>query len=107
MSKKPVDFVSAMQTYENREGVQRRSRPELVTTTAQSVAQPTSIAAAAKVVQRSRVGKVSIGVWVDPAVRKQLAQISLDTDKDQSDLLVEALNLMFERYGKAPIAQSG
>ena len=29
-------------------------------------------------VQRSRVGKVSIGVWVDPAVRKQLAQIALD-----------------------------
>ncbi len=107
MSKKPVDFVSAMQTYENREGVQRHPRPALVTTTAHTVVQPTSTAAAAKVVQRSRVGKVSIGVWVDPAVRKQLAQLSLDTDKDQSDLLVEALNLMFERYGKPPIAQSG
>jgi hypothetical protein len=40
-------------------------------------------------------------------VRKQLAQIALDTDKDQADLLVEALNLVFERYGKPPIARVG
>ncbi len=107
MSKKPVDFVSAMQTYENREGVQRHPRPALVTTTPQPKAQPAPDVAAMKSVQRSRVGKVSIGMWVDPAVRKQLAQISLDTDKDQNDLLVEALNLMFERYGKPTIAQAG
>lgn len=107
MSKRPVDFVSAMQTYENREGVQRHSRPALVTTISQSEVPPASNAAATKPVQRSRIGKVSIGVWVDPAVRKQLAQISLDTDKDQSDLLAEALNFLFERYGKPTIARAG
>ena len=32
MSKKPVDFVSAMQTFESREGVQRHPKPPLVTT---------------------------------------------------------------------------
>lgn len=101
MSKKPVDFVSAMQSFEEREGVQRHTK-------AVPVAAPTTtgLAQAARQVQRSRVGKVSIGVWVDPAVRKQLAQIALDQDKDQGDLLVEALNLVFERYGKPPIAQA-
>lgn len=103
MSKKPVDFVSAMQSFESREGVQRRPSPTLVPT-----AEPTPFATqTGRVVQRSRVGKVSIGVWVDPAVRKQLAQIALDTDKDQADLIVEGLNLVFERYGKPSIARVG
>lgn len=108
MSKKP-DFLSAMQTFESREGVQRHPKHALAAvplspevTTAQSAA---SAPPSGKPVQRSRVGKVSIGVWVDPAVRKQLAQIALDTDKDQADLLIEGLNLMFERYGKPPIAE--
>jgi hypothetical protein len=107
MSKKPVDFVSAMQTFESREGVQRHPKPALVSlpTPAEMVAPPAALAG--RTVQRSRVGKVSIGVWVDPAVRKQLAQIALDTDKDQGDLIAEGLNLLFERYGKPPIAQVG
>jgi len=101
MSKKPVDFVSAMQSFENREGVQRHPKP----TPAPPDAAPTETpASGGRSVQRSRIGKVSIGVWVDPAVRKQLAQIALDQDKDQADLLIEALNLLFERYNKPLIA---
>jgi hypothetical protein len=106
MSKKPVDFMSAMQTFEEREGVQRRPQPSVLPVTRSTEAantQPPPVAS--KTVQRSRVGKVSIGVWVDPAVRKQLAQIALDTDKDQADLIIEALNLVFERYGKSPNAR--
>jgi len=102
MTKKSVDFVSAMQGFESREGVQRRPAPTLVSAPEPAPPPPQS----GRVVQRSRVGKVSIGVWVDPAVRKQLAQIALDTDKDQADLIVEALNLVFERYGKPPIAKA-
>lgn len=52
----------------------------------------------------SRKTKVSITQWVDPAVRKQVQQIGLDQDKDQCELVNEALNLLFEKYGKAPIA---
>lgn len=104
MSKKPVDFVSAMQTFESREGVQRRPKPPLVTAPTPA-AQPASMTG--RVVQRSRVGKVSIGLWVDPAVRKQIARLALDLDKDQADLIAEGLNLMFERYGKPTIAQGG
>jgi hypothetical protein len=108
MSKKPINFVAAMQTFESREGVQRRLKPALVAPSTPPEAKPSEPVSAtpSRTVQRSRVGKVSIGVWVDPAVRKQLAQIALDTDQDQSDLLAEGLNLMFERYGKPPIAQS-
>jgi hypothetical protein len=106
MSKKPINFVAAMQTFESREGVQRRPKPALVTQSTPSEAKSSESISntPARTVQRSRVGKVSIGVWVDPAVRKQLAQVALDTDQDQSDLVAEGLNLMFERYGKPPIA---
>jgi hypothetical protein len=105
MSKKSVDFLSAMQNFENEAGVRRHPKPALVppSAPAQPAAQPTT--RASRTVQRSRIGKVSIGVWVDPAVRKQLAQLALDTDKDQGDLMAEGLNLLFERYGKPPIAQ--
>jgi hypothetical protein len=50
------------------------------------------------------VGKVSITHWVDPAVRKQVAQLALDTDRHQGEFISEALNLLFEKYGKPPIA---
>ena len=108
MSKKPVDFVAAMRSHEEREGVQRHSKPAAVPAPVSSPPQVAQAGApAGRTVQRSRIGKVSIGVWVDPAVRKQLAQLALDTDKDQSELMAEALNLLFERYGKSTIAQVG
>jgi hypothetical protein len=54
--------------------------------------------------QQGRLGKVSITQWVDPVVRKQIAQLALDEDKNQQDLVNEALNLLFEKYGRSPIA---
>ncbi len=107
MSKKPVDFVSAMQSFESREGVQRHPKPAPAPAPVPAEVAPVPVTPTGRTVQRSRIGKVSIGVWVDPAVRKQLAQLSLDTDKDQADLLAEGLNLLFERYGKPSIAQLG
>lgn len=108
MRKQKPDFLAAMQRFEDREGVQRhpKSAPPPPAGPAESAPAPAAPEAAARPVQRSRIGKVSVGVWVDPAVRKQLAQLALDTDKDQADLIVEGLNLVFERYGKPPIAQA-
>lgn len=54
----------------------------------------------------SRRGKKAVAAYFDPAVRKQLAHLSTDTDKTQAALIAEALNLLFEKYGKPPIAKA-
>lgn len=51
-----------------------------------------------------RNGKVNIAGYFDPAVRKQLAMLEHDTD--QVKLMAEALNLLFEKYGRSPIASA-
>jgi hypothetical protein len=52
----------------------------------------------------SRLGKKAIGGFFDPAVSRQLKQIGIDHDKTGQDLLAEALNGLFQKYGKPPIA---
>ena len=106
-SKRPVDFMAGLRVIAGREGVQRHPGP-----VAKAAAEPTPPEEAPSeeapsdgpAPQRSRRGKVAIAQWVDPAVRKQLAQRALDHDKSQAVLGAEALNLLFEKYGKSPIA---
>jgi hypothetical protein len=101
MSRKPnSDFLSALRAVKEEHAVVRPVVSPLA---------PSSIDAEGprRVVaprQKGREGKVSITQWVDPVVRKQLAQIALDEDKDQYELVNEALNLLFEKYGRSPIA---
>ncbi len=103
MSKKvAVDFMAGLRSIEERDGVQRRSRPVPAVVDRSEAGEGTTITAGTQ--QRSRRGKVAITQWVDPAVRKQLAQLALDHDKSQADLVAEGLNLLFEKYGKSPIA---
>lgn len=52
----------------------------------------------------SRVGKKTVAGHFDPAVSKQLRQIGIDRDRSAQDLLREALNDLFTKYGKPPIA---
>ena len=52
----------------------------------------------------SRVGKKTIAAHFDPAVSKQLKQIGLEHDATTQMLLREALNDLFVKYGKSPIA---
>jgi hypothetical protein len=89
MSKQP-DFMDGLRKVEERHAVQRHPKPEALPEQARRIP--------------SRRGKVSITHWVDPAVRKQVAQLALDTDRHQADFMDEALNLLFEKYGKPPIA---
>src|ERR1700730_13881953 len=105
IAKKGVDFMAGLRAVEKREGVQRRPRraPPPKATAAASAA-PEDASAAGPLLQHSRRGKVAITHWVDPAVRKQVAQLALDHDKSQAELVSEALNLLFEKYGKSPIA---
>lgn len=53
----------------------------------------------------SRRGKKPVTGYYDPAVRQQLAVLAAEEDRSQNDLIAEALNILFERYGKSPIAR--
>jgi hypothetical protein len=52
----------------------------------------------------SRVGKKTVAAHFDPAVSKQLKLIGLEADRSTQDLLREAINDLFVKYGKGPIA---
>lgn len=56
--------------------------------------------------QANRRGKVVISAYFDPAVRKQLAILAVEEERTQAALLAEALNLLFEKHGRSPIAQA-
>jgi hypothetical protein len=98
--KTSVDFLAGLKSMEQdavRRHLPRKPAPAaLAPKEAQTSLQP--------VQQPSRRGKVAITHWVDPAVRKQLARLSIDHDSSQAALVAEALNLLFEKYGQPPIA---
>jgi hypothetical protein len=52
----------------------------------------------------SRVGKKTVAAHFDPAVSRQLKQLGLDRDTSTQALLREAINDLFTKYGKPPIA---
>jgi len=52
----------------------------------------------------SRIGKKVIAGHFDPAVSKQLRQMALEEDSTVQALLTEAINDLFAKYGKPPIA---
>jgi len=103
MSKKPnSDFLSGLRAVKDEHAVIRPTG--VVSSGAPStreIDEPRRVMAPR---QKGREGKVSVTQWVDPVVRKQIAQIALDEDKDQYELVNEALNLLFEKYGRSPIA---
>ena len=55
-------------------------------------------------VQPGRAGKKTIIGYFAPECLKQVKQMGLDRDKTQQDLLAEALNDLFTKYGKPTIA---
>jgi len=52
----------------------------------------------------SRVGKKTVAAHFDPAVSRQLKEIGIPRDRSTQDLLREAINDLFTKYGKPPIA---
>lgn len=53
----------------------------------------------------SRAGKKALIGYFDPDVSKQLKQMMLDQDRNSvQELLKEALNDLFQKYRKPPIA---
>lgn len=57
-----------------------------------------------RALQASRDGKRSVVGYFDPAVSKQLKQIALDEDSNVQELIREAINDLFIKRGKLPIA---
>jgi hypothetical protein len=57
-----------------------------------------------RVTAAARSGKKMIAGFFDPAVSKQLNQIALDHESSVQALLGEAINDLFEKYGKPRIA---
>ena len=47
----------------------------------------------------SREGKVNISAFFMPEVRKSLRLVQAQTDANTTELLGEALNLLFQKYG--------
>jgi hypothetical protein len=52
----------------------------------------------------TRAGKKKLTTAVDPAAHTQFRQLALDLDKKGEALLIEAINDLFSKYGKPPIA---
>ncbi len=44
------------------------------------------------------------GFRIRTEAAKQLSMLKIETDTDEQDLVAEALNLLFKKYGKPPIA---
>ena len=82
------------------DSLKKASEPEKVV--APKPQQPQS--SAKSEIPPSRVGKKAIAGHFDPVVGKQLRQLALDNDTTVQALLEEALNDLFLKYGKSPIA---
>jgi hypothetical protein len=68
-------------------------------------ARPASAAAPAKTSARpDREGRKAMPFWALEAARKQLRLLAAEQDTTQQDLMTEALNLLFKKHGKPPIA---
>ncbi len=81
------------------------NKPTIVSTTAgPATAKPRGAKAPAPQLKPSRVGKKPITGFFDPAVSRQLKQVALDQDSSIQELMREALNDLFEKHNKKPIA---
>jgi hypothetical protein len=55
-------------------------------------------------VPKSRQGRRGLLSYHDPVTIKQVQELALERDTTQQKLITEALNLLFVKYGKPPIA---
>ena len=63
----------------------------------------TRLAPASGFYAATRAGK-KVTASLDPAAHKQLRQLGLDRDMTTEALLIEAINDLFKKYAKRPIA---
>lgn len=51
-----------------------------------------------------RVGRMALPSWATAAAKRQLRILAAELDMTQQSLMTEALNALFQKYGKPPIA---
>lgn len=76
------------------------------TVTTPSIEQPKRQKGGVKPIQNDRIGKQSFNVYLDKNVKKQFAMLSVELEKNQTELLIEALNGLFKKYNKPPYCVS-
>jgi hypothetical protein len=64
------------------------------------VPEPTQEAPKSYRVAQTRLATRSIGGHFAPEVARELKVLAAEQDKDNQELLAEALNMLFQRYGK-------
>jgi len=57
-----------------------------------------------RVPRPDRAGRAPLPFWATTAAKKQLRFLAAERDTNQQALMTEALNLLFRKYGKPPIA---
>ena len=65
---------------------------------------PLDLAPAPKEIRPDRVGKRATLFHLPAAAKKQLAILAIEHETTQQALLVEALNMLFTKHDKPPIA---
>jgi hypothetical protein len=51
-----------------------------------------------------REGRTAMPFWVPITARKQLRILAAELDTTQQELMTQALNMLFQKHGKPPIA---
>ena len=96
MSKKKVNLADVIKDNEAQQQVADTAK-----TTIESVSNDTTNE---ENIAPSRRGKKNISGYFSPEVHRQLRVIAAEEDKNLQQILGDALNELFERRGKPPIA---
>jgi hypothetical protein len=89
------------------ETMQKAARPEPATTTPATAPRATTSAPEGEgrgFYAATRAGKKKLTAAVDPSAHTQFRQLALELDKKGEVLLIEAINDLFAKYGKPPVA---
>jgi hypothetical protein len=79
------------------------AKPEMAPAPA-SIPEPAPAAPASRVA-RTRINSRQVSAHFAPEVVQTLRLIAAEQDREQQDLMAEALNMLFERYGKPALAK--
>jgi hypothetical protein len=100
MTTKANPLAAALRVHERRPPTPPMTAPEL-----ERAAEPLPRPAAAdRKRPPSRRGKKVLNVHVEPEVSKQLRQLALDQDSSVQNIVIEALNDLFTKYRRSPLA---